>query len=324
NHFLINIQPHERAAIAAFLEAEGIELPGFTPLARGRISRVNGTPLAEYRARDERAAEELRDEQNLTWTATLGDDNRIVDGEWWGPDDAEPQVSIEHEELAEMGLALGDTLTYSIGGQEITVRITSTRRIQWDSFRPNFFMVLNPGSVENVPHTYITSFHVPPVRRGVLLVLARRFPSLAIIDTDATPEQARSARDRAALAVQYVFVFTLAAGLMVLLAAIQSTRDERMFESAVLRTLGARRAVVLKGVAAEFAVLGLLAGALAAAGAGLVGLVVAAELFELDYSPGLGLWLTGIAAGAGVVGVAGTLAVRSVVSHPPVATLRGA
>lgn len=324
NHFLINIQPHERAAIAAFLEAEGIELPGFTPLARGRISRVNGTPLAEYRARDERAAEELRDEQNLTWTATLGDDNRIVDGEWWGPDDAEPQVSIEHEELAEMGLALGDTLTYSIGGQEITVRITSTRRIQWDSFRPNFFMVLNPGSVENVPHTYITSFHVPPDRRGVMLDLARRFPSLSIIDIDATLEQVRSAMDRAALAVQYVFVFTLAAGLMVLLAAIQSTRDERMFESAVLRTLGARRAVVLKGVAAEFAVLGLLAGALAAAGAGLVGLVVAAELFELDYSPGLGLWLTGIAAGAGVVGVAGTLAVRSVVSHPPVATLRGA
>ena len=324
NHFVINIQPHERDAVAELLVGAGIEPPEFTPLARGRISRVNGTPLAEFRAKDERAEEELRDELNLTWAATLGDDNRIVDGEWWAPGDSEPQVSIEEEELDELGLALGDTLTYSIGGQEVTARITSTRRIEWDSFRPNFFMVLSPGIVENAPHTYITSFHVPPGRRDVTLELARAFPSVSIIDIEATLEQVRSAMDRAAVAVQYVFLFTLAAGLMVLLAAIQSTRDERMFESAVLRTLGAKRTVVLQGVAAEFVALGLLAGTLAAVGAGVVGFVVAAELFELDYAPGPGLWLVGVLAGAAVVGVSGTLAVRSVVNHPPVATLRGA
>lgn len=324
NHFVINIQPHERDALAEFLAGEGFEPPEFTPLARGRISRVNGTPLSEFRAKDERAEEELRDEQNLTWTATLGDDNRIVSGEWWGPEDAEPQISIEHDELDEMGLRLGDTLTYSIGGQEVTVKITSTRRVQWDSFRPNFFMVMSPGSVANVPHTYITSFHIPAEKRAVTLELARRFPSVSVIDIEATLEQVRGAMDRAALAVQYVFLFTLAAGVMVLLAAIQSTRDERMFESAVLRTLGARRAVVLQGVAAEFAALGLLAGMLAAIGAGAIGFVVAAELFELDYAPGLGLWLVGLLAGVGVVGISGTLAVRSVVNHSPVATLRGA
>jgi putative ABC transport system permease protein len=111
---------------------------------------------------------------------------------------------------------------------------------------------------------------------------------------------------------------------MVLLAAIQATRDERLFESAVLRTLGARRSVVLQGVAAEFTALGLLAGTLAAVGAGVIGYVLATRLFELDYSPGLGLWLSGLLAGAALVGISGTLAVRSVVNQSPVATLRGA
>ena len=127
---------------------------------------------------------------------------------------------------------------------------------------------------------------------------------------------------RAALAVQYVFLFTFAAGITVLLAAIQSTRDERLYESAVLRTLGARRSVVLQGVAAEFIALGLLAGTLAAVGAGGIGFFVARELFELDYMPGPLLWLAGLAAGGLVVGVSGTLAARSVVNEPPVSTLR--
>ncbi len=324
NHFVINIQPHERAAFAEFLVREGIEPPEFTPLARGRISRINGTPLGDYDAKDERAAQELRDEVNLTWAESLAEDNRIVQGAWWQPGDTAPQVSIEQDELEELGLELGDRLTYSIGGMEVTVEITSTRRIEWSSFQPNFFMVLSPHGVENVAHTYVTSFFVPAERRAATLELARVFPSVSIIDIEATLAQVQGAMDRAALAVQYVFLFTLAAGLMVLLAAIQSTRDERMFESAVLRTLGARRAVVLQGVAAEFAALGLLAGTLAALGAGVIGFFVAAELFELDYSPGLGLWLAGLVAGALVVGVSGTLAVRSVVNHSPVATLRGA
>jgi putative ABC transport system permease protein len=324
NHFVINIQRHERGEVGQALAAAGLGPVEFTPLARGRISHVNGVPLAEHRAKDARAAEELRDELNLTWADTLGPDNRIVDGRWWRQDDPEPQVSIEVEELAELGLAIGDMLTYSIGGQEVSARITSARRIAWDSFRPNFFMVLRPGGVEDVPHTYITSFHVPPERRDVTLELARRLPSISIIDIGAMLDQVRAAMERAAMAVQYVFVFTLAAGLMVLLAAVQATRDERMFESAVLRALGARRGVVLQGVAAEFVALGLLAGALAATGAGAVGYVVSRELFELEYTPGVALWLAGLLVGAVVVGISGTLAVRSVVDHSPVATLRGA
>jgi putative ABC transport system permease protein len=324
NHFLINIQPAERAAMGATLTDYGIDNPQFTPLVRARISHVNGRPVAEFQARTERGRNELEDEINLTWAEALNPDNEIVAGSWWQPGDATPQLSLEEELLAEIGLELGDEVTYAIGGESFTVRVTSSRRVHWDSFRPNFFMVLNPGQIEQFAHTYITSFHVPPDRRSITTDLVRRFPGVSVIDIGAVLDQVRRAMDRASLAVQYVFLFTLAAGLMVLLAAIQATRDERMFESAVLRTLGARRSTVLQGVAAEFTALGLLSGTLAAVGAGAIGYFIATNLFQLDYFPGPGLWLSGLVAGAAIVGISGTLAVRSVVNEAPVVTLRGA
>jgi putative ABC transport system permease protein len=324
NRFLINIQPGEQGGVDEILERHGMPAAQFTPLARARISAINGVPLAEYEAKDERAEDELRDEVNLTWMADLKSDNSVIAGRWWDAGETEPRLSIEERILEETGLTLGDRVTYTIGGQDITVTITSVRRVQWDSFEPNFFMVVNPGILEDYAHTYITSFYATADQRAVTLDLVRSFPGVSIIDIEAVIEQVRRAMDRAALAVQYVFLFTLAAGLMVLFAAIQATRDERLFESAVLRTLGARRAVVLQGVAAEFTALGLLAGTLAAVGAGAIGYVLAARVFDLDYAPGPLLWLSGLVVGAVLVGVSGTLAVRSVVNHSPVATLRGA
>jgi len=246
-----------------------------------------------------------------------------VSGRWWGGA-GEPELSLEEDLRAAIGLKLGDELTFEIGGESLAVRLTNTRLVHWDSFRPNFFVVLSPGAIESYAQTYITSLHVGPEQRSLTVDLIRRFPSVSVIDVGAVIEQVRSSMDRAALAVQYVFLFTLAAGIMVLLAAIQATRDERMFESAVLRTLGARRSVVLQGVAAEFAALGLLAGTLAAVGAASIGYLVATRIFNLDYVPGLALWLGGLLAGAAVVGISGTLAVRSVVDHSPATTLRGA
>jgi putative ABC transport system permease protein len=235
-----------------------------------------------------------------------------------------PQISLEEELRAAIGLELGDEITYAVGGESLTVRLTSTRTVQWESFRPNFFMVLSPGAIESFAHTYITSLYVAPDRRSITTDLVRGFPSVSALDIGAVLDQVRRAMDRAALAVQYVFLFTIAAGIMVLLAAIQATRDERMFESAVLRTLGARRSTVLQGVAAEFAALGVLAGTLAAFGAGAIGYFIATRLFELSYVPGVGLWASGLTVGATIVGISGTLAVRSVVNESPVVTLRGA
>ena len=324
NHFLINIQPEEREALRAALVAAGAPEPQLTPLVRGRISHVNGVPAADYRAASEFGRRELDDETNLTWSAELPPANEIASGKWWSEGADMPQISLEEGLSAAFGLELGDEITYAIGGESLTVRLTSTRRVQWESFRPNFFMVLSPGAIERFAHTYITSLYVTPEQRRVTVDLARQFPSVSVLDIGAVLGQVRRSMDRAALAVQYVFLFTLAAGVMVLLAAIQATRDERMFESAVLRTLGARRSVVLQGVAAEFAALGLLSGTLAAVGAAVIGYVIATQLFQLDFVPGLSLWLGGLVAGALVVGVSGTLAVRSVINHSPVATLRGA
>ena len=324
NHFLINIQPAEREAVAAAIAAAGIPEPQFTPLVRARISHVNGVPAAEYPALTPRGRDELTDETNLTWSAALPPDNELVSGEWWNEGTETPQMSLEEELRADIGLKLGDEITYAIGGESLTVRLTSTRLVHWDSFRPNFFMVLSPGAAERFAHTYITSLYVPMDQRRITVDLVREFPSVSVLDIGAVLEQVRRSMDRAALAVQYVFLFTVAAGIMVLLAAIQATRDERMFESAVLRTLGARRSVVLQGVAAEFTALGLLAGTLAAVGAATIGYFIATLLFDLEFVPGAALWLGGLFAGALVVGVSGTLAVRSVINHSPVATLRGA
>jgi putative ABC transport system permease protein len=324
NHFFINIQPEERDAIGAALAAYGVGEATFTPLVRARITHVNGRPVADFAARSERGRRELDSELNVTWRDALGTDNEIVAGEWHGAAATGPELSLEEDMRRAIGLEMGDEITYSIGGEPFTAKLTSARTVHWDSFRPNFFMVFTPGAVEQFAHTYITSLYVPAEKRGVTVDIVRRFPSVSVIDIGAILDQVRRAMDRAALAVQYVFLFTLAAGITVLLAAIQATRDERLFESAVLRTLGARRGVVLQGVAAEFTALGLLAGTLAAGGASTIGYLIATRVFELPYSPSALLWIGGLVGGAAIVGVSGTLAVRSVVNQSPVATLRGA
>jgi len=262
-------------------------------------------------------------EANLTWSRGLRDDNRLVAGEFWKEGDGGgARVSVEQEYAERLGIGLGDTLTYDVAGEPVSARVTSLREVRWDSFQPNFFVVFSPGVLEKVTGTLITSVHVDAGQRPVLVDLVRRFPEVTIIDIDAALKQVRDVMDKAALAVQYVFLFTLAAGLMVLLAAVQATRDERRYESAMLRTLGASRGVVFKGVAAEFLTLGLLAGTLAAAGASVAGYFLAREIFNLKYSPDPAVWLVGILGGAALVGIAGVLAARSVVTQPPMATLR--
>jgi putative ABC transport system permease protein len=311
--------------VRAFFAQRGLPPTALVPLVRARLTAINDVPVGEIAFESARAREFVDREANLTWAATLQADNRLVEGSWWrAGDGGGARVSVEREYAARLGLRLGDTVTYDVAGEAVSATVTSLREVRWDSFQPNFFMVFSPGVLEEVTGTLITSVHVRPDQRPALVDLVRRFPEVTIIDLDALLTQVRDVMDKAALAVQYVFLFTLAAGLTVLLAAIQSTRDERRYESAMLRTLGASRRVVLQGLAAEFTVLGLLAGLLAAAGASVAGYFLAREVFNLKYAPDPMVWIAGIVGGALLVGIAGVLAARSVLTHPPLETLRQA
>jgi putative ABC transport system permease protein len=323
NYFMINIRPDEGQGVEQFFRQAGLPSTELVPMLRARLIAINATPVEKLQFQGDRANEFVEREANLTWSAELSPGNRIVAGRWWQRGEpGGPQVSVEADYAERLGLKLGDSLTYDIAGEAITGRITSLREVRWDTFKPNFFVVFSPGVLESATGTLITSVHVEPQQRPLLVDLVRQFPEVTIIDIEALLAQVRDVMNKASLAVQYVFLFTLAAGLMVLLAAVQATGDERRYESAMLRTLGASRSVVFQGIAAEFIVLGALAGLLAAAGATAVGYLLAKQVFDLQYAPNPWVWVIGIVGGAALVGAAGILAARSVVSHPPMESLR--
>jgi putative ABC transport system permease protein len=211
---------------------------------------------------------------------------------------------------------------FDVAGEAFEVRVASVRKVKWDSFQPNFFVVFAPGVLDDVAGTYLTSAYFKATDAHMLARLAKLFPSVSIFDIDDLLAQVRSVLDKAVLAVQSVFIFTLFAGVTVLLAAIQSSRDERRYESAMLRTLGASRSTVLQGVLAEFVTLGLLAGVLAATGATVAAYFMTTRVLEMHYTLEPWVWVFGLVSGAVLVGASGWIATRSVVNQPPLITLR--
>jgi putative ABC transport system permease protein len=324
NQFLINIQPFEVEGIGKFLEQKGIDSPPFTPMVRARMTQLNGQDIDQIEFEDPQGESWARREANLSFSGTMQTGNTLIEGEWWQADTTSSEVSVEQDFGSEMGLKLGDEVTFEVAGEPVSARVTSFRTVEWDSFQPNFFMVFSPPALESFPATYISSLYLPEGSAAVIIDLMRNYPSVTAIDLDAVLSQVRDVMDKAALAVQSVFLFTLLAGLTVLWAAVQSTRDERQYESAMLRTLGASRRLVLAGVATEFLSLGLLAGLLATIGATIAGYFLATRIFELEYQFNLFLTLTGPIAGMLFVGISGLLATRKVLSTAPVSVLRAA
>jgi len=324
NQFLINIQSGEIEPMGALLRAGGVSLTGFFPMVRGRLIAINDRAVRSEDFAEPRARRLVEREFNLSWASQLPDDNHIVAGRWW-PAGAEGGDGLSLEQgLAEtLGIRLGDRLRFSIAGQDLTARVSSLRSVAWDSFRVNFFVTLPPGVLERFPATYITSFYLPDDNGKLLTRLIQQFPSVTVIDVRAIMRQVRAIMDRATLAIEYVFAFTLLAGLMVLYAAIQASLEGRRHDTAILRTLGASRRQVLASLFIEFTTLGALAGLLAAVGASAVGYVLAVRVFELPYHTNPWVWLAGALGGALGVGLAGTMGTRSVLGQPPLLTLRG-
>lgn len=321
NYFFVNIPTEQRDDFRAALTGAGAKLERMLPMVRGRLVAINGEAVTARAPRTAGRGGMAEREQNLTWSSELGDDNRITAGRWWtGADSGKPLVSLASEFQESLQLKLGDRLSFDVAGERIEASVASFRKVKWDSFRPNFFIVFPPGLLDGTAGSYMTSARYDPQAGKALTDLAHRFPSVSIFNIGDLLTQVRAVVDKAVTAVQSVFVFTLFAGLTVLLAAVQVSRDERRFETAVLRVLGAERGLLVRSALAEFAAIGLLAGLLAASGAALGGWLLARQL-ELHYHFDGLVWLVGVLGTMCVVALSGWLATRPVLNHSPRAVL---
>lgn len=320
NYFFINIPTDQRADFQRELAAQGARTERMLPMIRGRLVSINGQPVAGMHFPGPRGRGFADREQNLTWASELGDDNRITGGRWWTPEQfGQPLVSVAEEYQESLGLRLGDRLRFDVAGESIEATVASFRKVKWDSFRPNFFIEFPPGVLDDAAGTYMTSAFLQPTS-GAMARLVHRFPSVSIFNIGDLLAQVRAVIDKAVTAVQSVFLFTLLAGLTVLFAAVQASREERSYEVAILRVLGAGRRMIFASVLAEFALMGALAGLMAATGASLGGAWLAHAL-ELNYRFDARLWIAGVAASTLLLAAAGALSTRAMVNLPPRAVL---
>jgi len=324
NHFVVNVLPDEVERFGAFLHQHHIDSAQLYPLVRGRLVTVNGRPLEEVLAPGDEGGGAVNRELNLTWSDILQEDNALVAGRWWtAQDHGQPLVSLEAKLAERLGAGIGDELRFSFGsGNELAVRIASLRTVKWDSFKPNFFVIFPPGALDGQPATWMTSFYTAPAQRAVTAQMVRDFPAVTVIDLERLMAQVRRIMEQVTLAVEYVLIFVLLAGFAVLYATLQASLDERLYEGALLRTLGASRYQLRAGHLAEYTLLGLLAGLFAAAGSELIAWLLYTRVFQLDYSLHWILWLALPLLGALLIGAAGYWGTRHVVRRSPLAVLR--
>ena len=325
NHFVINVLPEQVDGVRAAMRGIGGAGTDLYPMIRGRLTAVNGEPLDTRKYDNPRARRLAEREFNLSMADELPATNRLVAGAFWGPggkpDDG---VSMEDGIAESLKLGLGDALTFDIAGTRVTARITSLRKVDWDSFRPNFFTLFPPGALDGMPTSYLGALRLPEGAASGAWVssLLQRYPNVLAIDVGDVIRQVQSIMDQVSRAVEFVFLFTLAGGLLVLQAAIAATQDERRFDAAILRTIGASRSQLSAAQVAEFLVLGALAGVLAAGGATAIGWVLADQVFRIPYAASGGVWLWGVAGGALVVTLSGWLGTRRTANQPPLAVIR--
>ncbi|WP_174447180.1 ABC transporter permease [Caballeronia grimmiae] len=323
NEFLIDIQPEQRDGVLAYLHGHGQPQAALSPMVRARLVSINGKPVNpdSYERAD---AKRLVDREfNLSYTTALPDDNRVTQGAWFGTS-AKPQVSIEEGIAKTIRVKMGDVLRFDVAGLPVEAPVTSLRKVDWNSFKVNFFVLMPPEALADLPATFITSYHLPADDQRMIDGLIAAYPNVTAIDTAPILAQIQRTLAQVIGAVQFLFLFTLAAGVLVLYAALAGTRDERMRESALLRALGASHRQVRSVQVAEFVAVGALAGLMAALGAQGIGYVLASRVFEfhIDFNP----WLVpaGIVAGIACAGLGGWMSLRRVLARPALQSLRDA
>ncbi|RMR50763.1 hypothetical protein ALP84_04665 [Pseudomonas cichorii] len=324
NYFVLNVLPSEKENFAQTLSRLSTHSAPLYPVVPGRLVNINGEPVGNFVTKDSRGENATRRDLSLTWAADLPEGNRLTAGNWWAPAtaaDAKPGVSVEAKLADSLGIKLGDNLSFIVGGLTREAVVTSLRDVNWDTFQPNFFMIFQPGTLTDLPTTYLTSFYLPPGQDKQIVELSRAYPAISILGVEALLAQVRSILDQVTLAVQFVLLFVLAAGIAVLFSGLQATLDERIRQGALLRALGAERKLLIKSRRIEFGLLGAASGLLAALGCELVSLVLYRYAFDLAWQPHPWLLLLPLI-GALLVGGAGVFGTRRALNASPLAVLR--
>ena len=321
NRFVINIQPDQREALSALFAARGLPDPDVRPMIRGRLESINGKLVRPEDYENERTRRLAEREFNLSYGSRLPDGNTVVGGRWHGTDTT-AQFSVERGLAETFSLKIGDRVRFNVAGRLVEAPITSVRDLEWDSMRVNFFFIASTGLLDGAPASLITSFRQPPGDQQFTTDLVRHFPNLSVIDVDAVIAQVRATTDKLVLIVEFVFAFSVLAGFIVLFAALQATHDERDYELAMLRTLGARNRQMRQALMSEFCVLGGLSCGMAAGAAIVIGWLLARYAFNMPYVPDVLPLVTATGTAWATVVAAGWLGTRRLLAVSPIESLR--
>ena len=324
NRFVINIMPDQKAEVETRLAAAQVKDVLLYPMIRGRLTAVNGAPInaGTYQTDDARRLSER--EFNLSTTRDMPATNEIIAGKWYDDKPGVAEASVEQGIAKTLRLKLGDTMRFDIGGTIVEAKVTSLRKLEWGSMRANFFVIINPQAMQQASTTFMTAFHLPPQSAGFTNELARQFPNLSVIDVSGIIRQLQDVLDQVVTAVEFLFTFTLASGVLVLYAALMGSQDERTREAGLLRALGATRKQLSQAQWIEFSLVGGLAGLLAASGAAALGWALATYQFKFPWTFSPVVWMAGVVIGALCAILGGWLGLRNVLKQPPLQTLREA
>ena len=321
DRFVINVQPEQAQPFQAALAQAGVQGYDWYPMIRGRLVAINGRAINPADYPQERAKRLVDREFNLSTSAQRPAHNPVVAGRW--QDNEAGAVSVEEGIATTLGLKLGDRLQFDVAGVQTESRITSLRKVDWGSMRANFFVMYPVASLPDVPLTYMAAFK-GPAQAGFDNTLVQQFPNITSVDMRATLQQVQTVIDQVIRAVEFLFAFTLAAGLMVLMAAVTATRDDRTREFAIMRALGASSRLLTQVQRAELWGVGMLAGFMASSAAMGVGWAMAHFAFEFNWTAAWYVPFAGALAGGLLAWAAGWWGLAGVLKQPVSQTLRQA